>query len=262
MEVIICPDEAAAARTAASCIAHLLAGNKNPVLGVATGTSPLATYANLAAMVEAGRLDLSGGTAFALDEYVGLPPSHRQSYARTIERTVTVPLRMDPSRVHVPDGMAEDLLAACAAYDKAIADAGGVDVQVLGIGTNGHIGFNEPATSFASRTRVETLTRSTREDNARFFVDGEQVPMHCVTQGLGTIMDARNLVMVALGAHKADAVAATVEGPVSSMCPASIMQFHPSAIVVVDEPAAVGLRLADYYRHIDANRIPAQQFEH
>lgn len=224
------------------------------VLGVATGSSPLSLYEHLAA----ADLDLSRASAFALDEYVGLPVDHPQSYHCVIDRTVTQPLRLDPARVHVPDGNAADIAAAAAAYEAAICDAGGVDVQILGVGGNGHIGFNEPGSSLASRTRIKTLAERTRADNARFFDSPEQVPTHCLTQGLGTIMDAREVVLVALGAAKADAIAAVVEGPVTAVCPGSVLQFHPHATVVIDEAAASRLELADEYRHTYANK-PAWQ---
>jgi glucosamine-6-phosphate deaminase len=143
-----------------------------------------------------------------------------------------------------------DLAAACRDYEAAIAAAGGIDVQILGVGANGHIGFNEPSSSFASRTRIKTLAARTRADNARFFASADEVPQHCLTQGLGTIMEARQVVLVAQGAAKAAAVAAIVEGPVSARWPGSILQHHPNAVVVVDEAAAARLELADYYRYV------------
>lgn len=249
MEVVICSDEKQVGAVAADRVISWLAGNHTPVLGVATGSSPINLYQELANRSAAGEFDFSHALAFALDEYVGLPPDHELSYKQTIRRTVQEPLGLDPDRVHVPNGFTADLAAGAEAYEKAIVDAGGVDVQILGIGTNGHIGFNEPTSSFSSRTRVKTLTTQTREDNARFFAEGETVPTHCVTQGLGTIMEARAIVMVASGEHKADAVAAMVEGPVSAVCPASILQFHPRVIVIVDEAAGSKLRYADYFRH-------------
>lgn len=247
MEVIICPHEEQVGRIAASRIASALSHRPAPVMGLATGSSPLGTYAALKRRVDAGTLDLANATFFALDEYLGLPRTDPNSYAETIRRTFTEPLGIDPARVHVPPGDAEDVDAACEQYEQAIAAAGGIDVQILGIGSNGHIGFNEPGSSFCSRTRTKTLTARTRADNARFF-GPEFVPTHCVTQGLGTIMDAGRLVLTAMGESKADAVAAAVEGPVSAMCPASILQFHRYATVVVDEAAASKLQLKDYYR--------------
>lgn len=245
--MVICADEQAVGARAGERVVRVLEQSAAPVLGVATGSSPLGIYENLAQRVSDGRLDVSNLRCFALDEYLGLAPDDPNSYAETIRQTVTVPLGLDPDRVRVPSGVGEDIPAQCEAYERAIADAGGVDVQILGIGGNGHLGFNEPSSSFASRTRVLTLTRRTREDNARFFGEGF-VPTHCVTQGLGTIMDARHLVVAAFGERKADAIAAAVEGPVTAMCPASVLQFHPHATVVVDEAAASKLALLDYYR--------------
>jgi glucosamine-6-phosphate deaminase len=258
VEVIVEPTPDDVARVAADVVAGVVARRPDAVLGVATGSSPLGVYAELARRVADGRLDLSGVTAFALDEYVGLPPGHPQAYAAVVAREVTGPLRLDPARVHVPDGGADDLEAAAEEYERALADAGGVDVQLLGIGGNGHIGFNEPTSSFGSRTRIKTLTARTRADNARFFASPDEVPLHCLTQGLGTILGARRLLLVAQGEGKAAAVAAAVEGPLTSMCPGSALQLHPRATVVVDEAAAARLTLIDHYRHVHAAK-PAWQ---
>jgi glucosamine-6-phosphate deaminase len=254
VEIVILPGPDDVARVAAQRIADVVRRRRDAVIGLATGSSPLGIYAELARQVAAGALDVSGVTGFALDEYVGIPLEHPQSYAAVVRRTVTGPLGLDPRRVHVPDGRAEDLTAAAEDYERAIREAGGIDVQILGIGANGHVGFNEPTSSFASRTRLKTLAPRTRADNARFFASPEEVPMHCLTQGLGTILDARELVLVAQGVKKADAVAAAVEGPLSSMCPASVLQLHPRAGVFADEAAASRLRLADYYRHTYAHK--------
>jgi len=254
MEIVICATADEVARAGGGKVVEVVSGVAEPVLGVATGSSPLSLYADLARRIGEGTLDLSHARAFSLDEYVGMPASDPRSYAWTIRTTVTEPLGLDPARVTTPDGMADDIDAACAAYESAIADAGGVDVQILGIGSNGHIGFNEPTSSFASRTRLKTLAEATRDDNRRFFTDGEEVPTLCLTQGLGTIMDARHVVLVALGEQKADAIARAVEGPVSAMCPASVLQFHRHATLILDEAAASRLQLADYYRFVYANK--------
>ena len=262
MEVIICSDPDEVGRVAAAKMARVCAdAGPHAVLGVATGSSPLATYAQLAALVASGALDLSEASAFALDEYVGLPPGHPQCYANVIDATVTRPLRMDPARVHVPDGGAADLAAAAEQYEAMIAAAGGVDVQLLGVGSNGHVGFNEPTSSLASRTRIKTLAHRTRADNARFFSSPDEVPRHCLAQGLGTIMDARNVVLVAQGARKAGAVAALVEGPVTALVPASVLQLHRRATVVVDEDAAGRLTLTEYYRWTYAHKPDWQRFD-
>ena len=253
MEIIIRADPQSVARTSAALVASAVRNRPNPVLGLATGSSPLGTYAELRRLVESGRLDLTGASGFALDEYVGIPADHPQSYAAVIRAEVVEPLRMDPRRAHVPDGRAADLAAA-----------GGIDVQILGVGVNGHIGFNEPTSSFASRTRIKTLAARTLSDNARFFDSPDDVPRHCLTQGLATIMEARQVVLVAQGAAKATAVAAVVEGPVSARWPGSILQHHPNAVVVVDEAAAERLELADYYRYVyehkpDWQRVAEQE---
>jgi glucosamine-6-phosphate deaminase len=249
MEIVILPDGAAVGAAAADRIAAVVRRNPEAVLGLATGSSPLGAYGALAALVARGEVDLSRASGFALDEYVGMPPGSPLSYAATIARDATGPLRMDPARVHTPDGTAADLEASCVDYERRMREAGGVDVQLLGIGTNGHIGFNEPTSSFASRTRIKTLAPRTRQDNARFFGDDlDAVPLHCITQGLGTILEARQLLLVAQGESKAAAVAAAVEGPLSAMVPASALQLHRSAVVLLDEAAASKLTLADYYR--------------
>jgi glucosamine-6-phosphate deaminase len=260
MEIVILPTPAEVGRLAARKIAQVIARKPDAVVGLATGSSPLAIYAELAAQVEAGALDARSVRGVALDEYVGIPADHPESYLSVITRQVTRPLGLDPDNVYVPDGRAADIPAACAAYEADIRDLGGVDIQILGIGANGHIGFNEPTSSFASRTRIKTLAPQTRADNARFFDSADDVPTHCLTQGLGTIMDARELVLVAQGEAKAAAIAAAVEGPVTSMCPGSVLQFHQHAYVIIDEAAAAELTLVDYYRHTYANKPDWQRF--
>ena len=247
MHVIILDTPAEVGSYAAGIILAGAAAGSLRNLGVATGSSPLAIYE---ALQERWIPELSALSAFALDEYVGLDYRHPESYHAVIRREVTDRLGLDPQNVHVPDGMAADLPAACARYEEAISSAGGIDLQILGIGRNGHIGFNEPTSSLASRTRVKTLMSATRKDNARFFSDSAQVPVHCVTQGLGTILDARQVLLVAQGSRKAQAVARAVEGPVSSMCPASVLQLHPNATIVVDREAAADLALQEYYRYV------------
>lgn len=259
VQIIIVDTPEAVGRAAASRIARVVRDRPDAVLGLATGSSPLGTYAELARAVERGDLDCSAASAFALDEYVGLPAGHPESYRSVIDREAVRPLGMRGDRVHVPDGSTDDVVAACEAYERLIAEVGPVDVQLLGIGANGHVGFNEPTSSFGSRTRIKTLTTATREANARFFESLDDVPHHCITQGLGTILDARELLLVAFGAAKAEAVAAAVEGPLTSLCPASALQLHPSASVVVDEAAAAALRLGDYYREVQGSLPPWQR---
>ena len=252
MEVLVLPTPAHVARRAAEVVIDGLgaARRDEPVLGLATGSSPLGLYAELARAVATGRLDLRGASGFALDEYVGLPAGHPQSYREVLLREVCGPLGLAPDRLHVPDGSGHDedeLVAGASEYERLIRDAGGVDVQILGIGANGHLGFNEPGSALSSRTRVKRLSDRTRHDNARFFDGIHDVPTHCVTQGLGTVLDARCLVLVASGPGKAEAVAAALEGPLSASCPASVLQWHADATAVLDESAASMLRNRDYY---------------
>lgn len=252
MEVVLCPGPEAMAGLAADAVAAAVAAaapGRGPVLGVATGSSPRGVYAELVTRVRAGELDLSRTRTFSLDEYVGLPADHRASYRSEIRRVLTDPAGIPADQVHCPDGSATDLPAAAAAYEKAIASAGGVDLQLLGLGSDGHIAFNEPGSSLASRTRVKTLTQVTRTDNARFFDDDpDAVPRHCLTQGLGTIARARHVVLLAAGERKAEAVQQLVEGPVSARWPATVLQLHPHVSVLLDDAAASRLELVDYYR--------------
>lgn len=255
-EVVIVSSPEDAGTLVAAEIVRLVGRDPQAVLGLATGSTPLPVYRAL--REQAAGVDLSGVRGFALDEYVGIAPEHPESYASVIRREVVEPLGLDPALVHVPDGDPERIAVSGEEYERAIEAAGGVDLQILGIGTDGHLGFNEPGSSFASRTRVKTLTAQTRRDNARFFPSLDDVPRHCITQGLGTILRARHLVLLAFGAGKAAAVAGAVEGPLTASLPASAIQLHPHATVVVDEAAASQLRMAEYYRYAWENK-PAGQ---
>ena len=249
MEVIILRNSAEIGAVGADAIEALLARKPDAVLGVATGSSPLTIYDELAARCAAGQVSFTKARGFTLDEYVGLPGDHPERYRNVIDKVLVSRVDFEPDAVAGPDGLATDIPAACAAYEEEIRAAGGVDLQILGIGTDGHIGFNEPGSSLASRTRIKTLTRQTRMDNARFF-DGnlDAVPTHCLTQGLGTIMAARHVVLIATDSSKGEAVHHLVEGAVSAMWPASILQHHPHVTVLLDDAAARRLQLADYYR--------------
>jgi glucosamine-6-phosphate deaminase len=229
VEVVILQGSRQIGQLAADAVESLLRRKPDAVLGLATGSSPLPVYDELAARHERDGLDFSAAHAFALDEYVGLEPGHPESYREVIP-------------------------AACRAYEDRMRSLGGVDLQLLGVGTDGHIGFNEPGSSFASRTRIKSLIEQTRRDNARFFRSLAEVPHHVVTQGLGTILEARHVVLIATGAQKAQAVRDFVEGPVSAICAASVLQFHPDATILVDEAAASSLKLADFYRHTYDNK--------
>lgn len=252
MEIIICETPKDVAFRAADVIQEY--ANQDAVLGVATGSTPLATYQELIRRHRAGEVSFKNTTMFALDEYVGLPIEHDQSYYHVIHSEFSDHVDVDPTNVHIPDGLAEDLAGACADYEQAIVDAGGIDLQLLGVGTNGHVGFNEPSSSLSSLTRQKTLHPQTVHDNARFFDSSEEVPVHVVTQGLGTISRAGHLLLLATGENKANAVANLVEGPLSASCPASILQVHPQATVIVDAAAASQLHNTDYYEFIQKHK--------
>lgn len=258
MDVVIVPG-AKAARIAADIVERALRTLERPVLGLATGSSPLAAYDELARRRRDEGLSFAHARAFLLDEYVGLPVEHPERYRNVIEREFTSRVDFVTGAVQGPDGLADDLARATVDYEAAIEQVGGVDVQLLGIGTDGHVAFNEPGSSLASRTRIKTLTDQTRRDNARFFGgDAQAVPRHCLTQGLATILAARHLVLLATGEAKAEAVHQMVEGPVSALWPATALQLHPHVTVLVDDAAASRLRLADYFREVQAHR-PAWQ---
>lgn len=248
MEVIIVDRPQDAAPIVAEAYSRLLAMKPHAVLGLATGSTPLGVYQELIRRHREEGLSFAQAQAFNLDEYVGLPAGHSELYRTFIEREFTGQVDFAPDAVHGPDGLADDLIRAGADYERAIKDAGGIDIQILGIGADGHLAFNMPMSSLVSRTRLKTLTTKTRQDNARFF-DGDinQVPKLCLTQGLGTIMEARHAIMLGFGKNKAQAVAECVEGAVSAHWPASILQMHPHATVVIDDDAASQLRFTNYY---------------
>ena len=246
MEIIIQPTQQTATEVAARIIARLLCDKPTAVLGLATGSTPLSLYRTLIEM----NLDWSQVTTFNLDEYIGLPHDHPQSYHTFMWENLFQHVNIAKESVHIPDGNAQDIPKFCAAYEEQIIAAGGIDLQVLGIGTDGHIGFNEPSSSLASRTRIKTLTRQTCMDNARFFGSEESVPHHVITMGIGTIMEARQNLLLAFGPNKARAIAEAVEGPITALNPASILQMHPVVKVILDEPAASDLKRGDYYRWV------------
>ncbi|SDC34791.1 glucosamine-6-phosphate deaminase [Nocardioides lianchengensis] len=251
MEVVPCPSVDALAALAADAVEALVRARPDAVLGLATGSSPLPVYRELVARHRAGAgPSYDAVSAFTLDEYVGLPLGHPESYRATIARELTDDLGLPPERVHGPDPAPDALPTAGERYERALQQAGGVDLQVLGIGTDGHLAFNEPGSSLASLTRIKTLTEQTRQDNARFFESPDEVPRHVLTQGLGTILRARHLLLVAVGSAKAAAVAAALEGPLSASCPASVLQLHPHVTVLLDPGAAGGLARAEHHRAV------------
>ena len=253
MQIAICKTKEEACRRAADVIADAIRANPRIVLGLATGSTPVAMYRELINDNKAGKVDFSTVRSFNLDEYQGLPPTHDQSYRYFMNANLFDHVNIDKANTRVPPGQAEDVPAACAAYEAEIKAAGGIDIQVLGIGSDGHIAFNEPGSSLVSRTRLVSLTEQTIRDNARFFASEADVPRYAVSMGVGTIMEARKIIMLCFGANQADAVKASVEGGISQFCPASILQMHPDAMVFLDEEAASKLALKDFYRSQSAS---------
>ena len=250
MKIVICKSVEELGRLAATRIAEVVRAKPRPVLGLATGSTPLPTYRELIRLHREEGLSFAATGTFNLDEYVGLAPDHAQSYRRFMQENLFDSIDIDPANTHVPDGRAADIEDHCAAYERMIAAAGGIDCQVLGIGSNGHVGFNEPGDSLCCRTHTVTLTEQTIEDNSRLFEKKEDVPLFACTMGVGTVMDARKCVMVINGKHKAAIAAQAFEGPVSCMCTASALQMHNDTVVFLDEDAAGDLQMAEHYRWI------------
>lgn len=253
VRLIECDSQGQAADLVAAEILAALRRKPDLVLGLATGSTPIGVYERLVAAHRAGQADFRRVSTFNLDEYIGLPAEHEQSYRWFMKRHLFEALGLQPHQVHFPPTDVHDLPAACHAYEQAIRNCGGIDIQILGIGSNGHIGFNEPTSSLASRTRVKTLTDKTLADNARFYGPGEQQPELATTMGVGTILEARRILLQAFGSKKAQAVHAAVEGPVSSFWPASALQLHPDVTFYVDAESAALLTMRDYYRRVQQN---------
>jgi glucosamine-6-phosphate deaminase len=258
MQIVILDTPEQVANYGADRFADQLNNKPDSVLGLATGSTPIALYNALIARVKRSELSFAKARTFNLDEYLGLAGTHPQSYRYFMNEHLFRHLDIDLANTAVPDGATEEPLAACDAYEVAIKAAGGIDLQLLGIGRNGHIGFNEPSSSLASRTRVKTLTPDTVKANQRFFDDGEFQPHLSITMGIGTIMEARQVLLLATGENKAAAVRATVEGPLAARCPASILQMHPKATLVLDRAAASQLEDVAFYQYIEQEnqRLP------
>ncbi|MGA1599283.1 MAG: glucosamine-6-phosphate deaminase [bacterium] len=260
MEILIRDTPEACAEVAAQVVCRLLKTKSQPVLGLATGGTPLRMYQELIRLHREEELSFRDCKTFNLDEYVGLPPEDERSYHYYMHHHLFRHIDIDPLQVHLPNGYASDLRESCRGYERLIQEAGGIDLQVLGIGSNGHIGFNEPTGSFASRTWVKILSEQTIRDNSMYFEDVEQVPRHVLTMGIATIMEARHCLLLATGAKKADAIRRMIEGPVSSMCPASILQMHQRVTVVLDEESAYLLTYRDHYKWVERNKLEWQQY--
>ncbi len=246
MLVEVFEDYDAVSRRAAEIITTQIRRKPDSVLGFATGSTPLGLYKILIKNHLEKGLDFSKITTFNLDEYVGLAPEHPQSYHHFMWENLFNHVNVTPSRVFIPHGMADDIEYFCQWYEEQIEKVGGIDIQIVGIGSNGHLAFNEPGSSLGSKTRIKTLTGKTVRDNARFFDDPDEVPRQAITMGIGTILDARTILLVASGERKADAIKAALEGPVTGMCPATVVQMHRFAHVVIDGEAASRL---EYHHH-------------
>jgi glucosamine-6-phosphate deaminase len=265
VEVIVVPTPDDACLRAARIVGRLLRAKPDAALALPTGGTPRGIYAELVRQHREEGLSFARATAFNLDEYVGIPPEHPGGFRRALDEALYRHVDLSPDRAHAPDGQAADLAGACARYEAAIAAVGGLDLALLGLGTDGHIAFNEPTSSFGSRTRLKTLTDETRAANRAIFAGSatlraEPVPHHALTVGIATILSARRCLLVAFGAAKAAAVAKMVEGPLAALVPASALQLHPHATVIVDEMAAEGLALRGYYDAVAAAK-PAWQRE-
>ena len=259
MRLVILPNSDDVAEFACDLFARQLTQKPKSILGLATGSSPTTLYKKLIERQQNGDISFADVTSFNLDEYVGLHGDHNQSYRYFMNEQLFDHIDISKSHTFVPNGVAQDPIEECKRYEEMIALAGGIDLQLLGIGINGHIGFNEPLSSLSSRTRVKTLTKSTIEANSRFFGPDEIQPTDSITMGIGTILDSKQVIMLATGEHKAEAVKGCVEGPVSASCPASALQLHEHAIVVVDEAAAQLLTMKDYALWAETRHIAMEQ---
>lgn len=260
MEVVIRPNADAAADLVARVIAQEMRGNPHLVMGLATGNTMEAVYARLVQMHREEGLDFSGCRTFNLDEYVGLSSNHANSYRHYMNHHLFLQVNIDLRNTHLPDGMAADLAAECANYERLIAENGGIDLQLLGIGQNGHLGFNEPLSALRSRTRVKILSPVTRAQNAPLFPRPELMPHRAITMGVGSILDCRRCILLATGEEKAAIVAKAVEGPITSMVSATALQLHPDCTLILDEMAGSRLKESDYYHWVFENQPEWEPF--
>lgn len=251
MQVVIKTDATAVAEYGAAIFIRQIMQKPDSVLGLATGSTPVALYQQLISAYQAKKISFNQVKSFNLDEYLGLAPEHPQSYRYFMQQQLFNHIDIRLENTAVPEGAAADPLQACQDYEQRIVESGGIDLQLLGLGRNGHIGFNEPSSGLRSRTRIKTLTKETIADNARFFSADEYQPHLSITMGIGTILDARKVVLLATGESKAAAVKAMIEGPLSASCPASALQLHQNVVVVIDEAAASHLENIAFYRHIE-----------
>ena len=254
MRVVILPTEQEVSHFAADIISDAIKGKPDLVLGLATGSTPRATYEILIEKYQQGELSFKRVSTFNLDEYVGLAPNHSQSYRYFMNKHLFNHIDIDIQNINIPECLNNDYEKCSADYETLIAEQGGIGVQLLGLGSNGHIGFNEPTSSLSSKTRIKTLTEKTIENNSRFFSSSEFQPSLAITMGIGTILESKSILLIATGKKKKKAVVDMIEGPLSAMCPASSLQLHDNAVIVLDEVAASGLELCEYYLYTEQVR--------
>lgn len=251
MRVIIRKTYEEISSLAAELVKSRIEKKDNFVLGLATGSSPLGLYSALIDMNQKNLLSFKNVKTFNLDEYYGLRGDHPQSYRYFMDVNLFNHIDIDKSRTMVPDGTAKNLEDFCLWYEQQIKNSGGIDLQVLGIGSDGHIGFNEPGSPLSSRTRLIALDAQTIEDNSRFFKDKNQVPRFAITMGVGTILEAKELILIASGKKKAQIIAKAIEGPITGLISASALQIHKRCTYFLDEDAASELNRIDYYRFVE-----------
>jgi glucosamine-6-phosphate deaminase len=251
MLVLIKSDYEELSHEAARIVAGTVRSKPSTTLGLATGGTTLGLYKELVRLHKEQGLDFSHAVTFNLDEYLGLSSEHPQSFRRFMNENLFDHINTKPENIHIPDGTIRgDYERYCASYEDAIRAAGGIDLQILGIGRNGHVGFNEPTSSFGSRTRLKVLTTETLEDNRKSFAADEEMPQCAITMGIGTILEAKKILLLATGAAKAETVAEAIEGPITASVTASCLQLHPDVTFVIDEAAAARLKQRDYYRRV------------
>jgi len=260
MEVIIKQNYDQVCTEAISIIHQAWKRKHNLVMGLATGRTPLGVYKGLSELHEKGEMDFSEVVAFGLDEYLGLKEDHPHSFAYYMEKNLYRHINIKRENIFRLQGTPEDIDSHCQGYEEKIKSFGGIDIQILGIGKNGHIGFNEPSSSLSSRARVKTLTQETIEANSRLFKDKNKIPQFCLTMGIGTIMEAKMIILLASGKEKSQAIAKSIEGPITASVPASILQLHPQAKIIIDLEAASLLKRKDYYQWVYKNKGRVNDF--
>lgn len=261
MEVIIKSNYDEICEEAARIILQEWEKKNNLVLGLATGETPLGVYKKIIDKHQKKEVDFSDVIAFSLDEYLGLEEDHPQSFAYYMNENVFKHINIKKQNIFHLEGKPADIDTHCQEYEEKVKSYGGIDIQILGIGRNGHIGFNEPSSSLSSRTRVKTLAEETVKDNARFFSNEKEVPRFCLTMGIGTVMDARMIILLASGKNKSEAIQNCVEGPVTASAPASILQLHSRAKIIVDEEAGALLTQKDYYKWVFKNKERVKDYQ-